>query len=56
MDKKLRIEMYTKMSKIRHFEEEAVKQLRSGMPGFIHSYVGQEAMAVGVCSALKEDD
>jgi TPP-dependent pyruvate/acetoin dehydrogenase alpha subunit len=56
MDKKLRIEMYTKMLKIRHFEEEAVKQLRAGMPGFIHSYVGQESMAVGVCLALNDDD
>ena len=56
MNKKVQVEAYTKMVKIRHFEEEAVKQLRSGMPGFIHSYVGQEAMAVGACSALREDD
>ncbi|MBM3254200.1 MAG: thiamine pyrophosphate-dependent dehydrogenase E1 component subunit alpha [Candidatus Omnitrophica bacterium] len=56
MDSEKRIDMYTRMLRIRYFEEEAVKQLRSGMPGFIHSYVGEEAMAVGVCSAIRPDD
>jgi TPP-dependent pyruvate/acetoin dehydrogenase alpha subunit len=56
MKKELQIEMYTRMVMIRYFEEEAVKQLRSGMPGFIHSYVGEEAMAVGACSAIRKDD
>ncbi len=51
-----KIEMYKKMLKIRLFEEEAVIEIRSGMPGFIHSYVGQEAIAVGACSAIREDD
>ena len=26
------------------------------MPGFIHLYVGQEAVAAGVCAALRPDD
>ena len=56
MDKNKQLDMYTKMLKIRFFEEEAVKQIRSGMPGFIHSYVGEEAVAVGACSALNRDD
>ncbi len=51
-----KIEMYKKMLKIRFFEEEAVIEIRSGMPGFIHSCVGEEASAVGACSALREDD
>jgi len=51
-----KIEMYKKMLKIRLFEEEAVIEIRSGMPGFIHSYAGQEAVAVGACSAIREDD
>jgi len=51
-----KVEMYKKMLKIRLFEEEAVIEIRSGMPGFIHSCVGEEATAVGACSALREDD
>ena len=51
-----KIEMYKKMLKIRFFEEEAVIEIRSGMPGFIHSYVGQEAVATGACSAIRKDD
>jgi pyruvate dehydrogenase E1 component alpha subunit len=30
--------------------------LQGRLPGFIHSYVGEEATAVGVCSALRQDD
>ena len=56
MDKKTALEMYKKMLKIRYFEEEAIRQIRSGMPGFIHSYVGEEAVAVGACSAIRQDD
>jgi TPP-dependent pyruvate/acetoin dehydrogenase alpha subunit len=51
-----KIEMYKKMLKIRFFEEESVVEIRSGMPGFIHSYAGQEAVAVGACSAIRKDD
>jgi pyruvate dehydrogenase E1 component alpha subunit len=42
---------------IRRFEEavsEAVRFARA--PGFVHLYVGQEAIAVGVCAGLKSDD
>lgn len=51
-----KIEMYRKMLKIRYFEEESVIEIRSGMPGFIHSYAGQEAVAAGACSAIRKDD
>lgn len=56
MNIKKKIDMYKKMLKIRYFEEEAAKQIQSGMPGFIHSYVGEEAIAVGACSAINKDD
>ncbi|NLN17014.1 MAG: thiamine pyrophosphate-dependent dehydrogenase E1 component subunit alpha [Firmicutes bacterium] len=45
------------MLQIRHFEHEVAKAFLAGrIPGFLHSSVGQEAVAVGVCSALREDD
>jgi len=45
------------MLRIRLFEEQ-VNQLYLGakMPGLAHLYVGQEAIAVGVCEALRRDD
>ncbi len=57
IDSKKLVEMYRKMLEIRHFEQAAVKLFQSGMlPGFLHSYLGQEAVAVGVCSALQKSD
>ncbi|NDA12636.1 MAG: ABC transporter substrate-binding protein, partial [Actinobacteria bacterium] len=45
------------MLRIRLFEEAAGKIFEQGkMPGFIHLYVGQEAVAAGVCAALRVDD
>lgn len=42
---------------IRVFEERAVELYMSGLlPGFIHSYLWEEAVAAGVCRALREDD
>lgn len=53
----LYVTMYKKMLKIRAFEEKAIELYYSGqIPGFIHSYVGEEAVAVGVCSALQDGD
>lgn len=51
------IHFYRQMVKIRRFEEE-VNQLYLGakMPGLAHLYIGQEAIAVGVCEALRRDD
>jgi acetoin:2,6-dichlorophenolindophenol oxidoreductase subunit alpha len=57
MNKEDIISMYTKMLTIRRFEERAAAEYAKGnIPGFIHSYIGQEAVAVGVCSSLKPDD
>jgi len=51
------LHMYRQMAKIRAFEEQ-VNELYKGakMPGLAHLYVGEEAVAVGVCEALKRDD
>jgi TPP-dependent pyruvate/acetoin dehydrogenase alpha subunit len=49
--------MYTGMLRVRLFEER-VRELFAGgrIPGFLHTSVGQEAVAVGVCAALRPDD
>jgi pyruvate dehydrogenase E1 component alpha subunit len=51
------LRFYQQMLKIRMFEEQ-VNQLYMGakMPGLAHLYSGQEAIAVGVCEALRTDD
>jgi TPP-dependent pyruvate/acetoin dehydrogenase alpha subunit len=42
---------------IRRFEEKVTERFRAGeLPGFLHACIGQEAVAVGVCSALGEQD
>ena len=49
--------MYRRMVMIRLFEEQ-VNELytRALMPGLAHLYVGEEAVAVGICEALQPDD
>lgn len=43
--------------KIRVFETEGIKLYRQGLiRGYFHPYLGQEGIATGVCSALKEGD
>ncbi|TMF92294.1 MAG: 2-oxoisovalerate dehydrogenase [Chloroflexi bacterium] len=45
------------MLRIRRFEERAAELYRDGeIPGFLHLSVGQEAVATGVCSALRASD
>ena len=49
--------MYEMMLRIREFEEKAAQLFQQGkLPGFLHSSVGQEAVAVGVIAALRRDD
>ncbi len=49
--------MYRQMARVRAFEDNANQlYLSAKMPGLTHLSSGQEAVAVGVCSALKEDD
>jgi TPP-dependent pyruvate/acetoin dehydrogenase alpha subunit len=54
-DQLLRI--YRQMLRIRSFEE-SVNDLytRAIMPGLAHLYIGEEAIAVGICEALRRDD
>src|SRR5271163_144552 len=51
------IRMYSQMQAIRLFEEQ-VNELytRALMPGLAHLYVGEEAVAVGVCETLRNED
>jgi acetoin:2,6-dichlorophenolindophenol oxidoreductase subunit alpha len=48
---------YRQMVKIRLFEERVNELYRSAkMPGLAHLYIGEEAVAVGICEALRQDD
>jgi len=49
--------LYRTMRLIRRFEERVVELVnRDEIPGVTHEYVGQEAVATGVCAALRPDD
>ena len=51
------LELYRGMVTIRAFEEEVSKMHNAGLaPGLVHLYSGQEAVAVGTCTALNSDD
>jgi pyruvate dehydrogenase E1 component alpha subunit len=51
------LRFYQQMLKIRLFEEQVNQLYMSAkMPGLAHLYIGQEAVAVGVCEALRSDD
>jgi TPP-dependent pyruvate/acetoin dehydrogenase alpha subunit len=51
------IAMHRDMATIRSFEERVNELYRGAkMPGLAHLYIGEEAVAVGVCSALRRDD
>jgi pyruvate dehydrogenase E1 component alpha subunit len=57
MDKNQLIEMYRQMVLIRKFEDRAGEMYKLGkIGGFLHLYIGQEAVAVGFISALRPDD
>jgi len=53
----LGLRLYRQMVRIRLFEEQ-VNELytRALMPGLAHLYIGEEAVAVGICEALKNSD
>jgi pyruvate dehydrogenase E1 component alpha subunit len=57
VDREEWLHMYEQMVKIRAFEEQVNELYQSArMPGLAHLYIGQEAVAVGVCAALRHDD
>ncbi len=51
------IGMYKTMTKIRMFEGRVAEYFAGGkIPGFVHLYVGEEAVAAGVCATLRDTD
>ncbi len=57
MEQELLAELYTKMLRIRRFEEEAARlYTERKIGGFLHLYIGQEAVAVGALSVLQDND
>ncbi|MBC8161662.1 MAG: thiamine pyrophosphate-dependent dehydrogenase E1 component subunit alpha [Roseiflexaceae bacterium] len=51
------LDLYTRMLRIRRFEEQVGTLFGQGqLPGFVHLYVGEEAVGAGVCAALRDDD
>jgi pyruvate dehydrogenase E1 component alpha subunit len=52
-----RIEALRRMLTIRAFDETAGERFADGeIPGFVHLYIGEEAVGVGTCAALDDDD
>ena len=52
-----KVDLYEKMLRIRRFEERSLRSYQQGhIGGFLHLYIGQEAVAVGSVSMLGEDD
>jgi pyruvate dehydrogenase E1 component alpha subunit len=50
-------DLHRRMVRIRLFEEAAGQLAEAAkLPGFLHLYVGQEAVAAGVCGTLTDDD
>jgi TPP-dependent pyruvate/acetoin dehydrogenase alpha subunit len=52
-----RSDLYRTMRTIRRFEEQIVTLVNANeIAGVTHEYIGQEAVATGVCAALRDDD
>jgi pyruvate dehydrogenase E1 component alpha subunit len=57
IDREQWLHMYEQMFKIRAFEEQVNELYQAAkMPGLAHLYIGEEAIAVGVCEALTRED
>ena len=55
--KEAMMDMYLRMVRIREFENKAQSLFAEGkIPGFVHLYLGEEAVATGVCECLRDDD
>jgi pyruvate dehydrogenase E1 component alpha subunit len=53
----LQMDLHRRMVRIRLFEEAAGRLAEAAkLPGFLHLYVGEEAVASGVCATLNDDD
>ncbi len=56
-EKEKLVNMYRTMVRIRRFEERVAQEFAAGnIPGNIHLYIGEEAVAAGAISNLREDD
>lgn len=56
LDDGIALQLYDMMLKIRFFESREREILPIEQEGFAHAYIGEEAIATGVCAALKPDD
>ncbi|MEO1081720.1 MAG: thiamine pyrophosphate-dependent dehydrogenase E1 component subunit alpha [Pseudomonadota bacterium] len=57
MNKESALRAYRTMRLIREFETQIAREFAAGtVPGMTHLYIGQEAVAVGVCHELGNDD
>lgn len=57
VSKELAKKFYETMCTIRCFEESVKKDFLNGeIPGFVHLYIGEEAIATGICAALRDTD
>ncbi len=57
LDKSALLAMYERMIQIRTFEDAAGKNFADALvPGFVHLYAGEEAVAVGICAHLTDRD
>jgi pyruvate dehydrogenase E1 component alpha subunit len=53
----LELELYERMLQLREFELKVQELYRDGkLPGFVHLYIGEEAVATGVCAHLQPND
>lgn len=57
IDRDTLLGLYRTMLTIRVFEERVAREFRTGeIPGFVHMYIGEEAVAAGVCASLGDAD
>ncbi|MGH2548552.1 MAG: thiamine pyrophosphate-dependent dehydrogenase E1 component subunit alpha, partial [Thermomicrobiales bacterium] len=57
LDRELLLRLYREMVNIRKSEEQLARSYAQGnIPGACHTYIGQEAVAVGVCAHLRAED
>jgi len=57
IDGQTQLALYRTMLTIRMFEQRVAREFRTGeIPGFVHMYIGEEAVAAGVCAHLDDGD
>lgn len=57
LEKEEKLRLYSQMLRIRRFEERSLRAYQQGhIGGFLHLYIGQEAVAVGSVSVMDEND